>query len=44
MTEAALQKDFRPISVDGVRRVREGVTSLDEVSRVIDLTGRMSTA
>jgi type II secretory ATPase GspE/PulE/Tfp pilus assembly ATPase PilB-like protein len=38
----ALKKDFRPISEDGVRRVREGITSLDEVSRVIDLTSRVS--
>ncbi len=41
IAEAAMKKDFRPISEDGVRRVREGVTSLDEVSRVIDLTGRI---
>ena len=42
ITEVALKKDFRPISEDGVRRVREGITSLDEVSRVIDLTSRVS--
>ena len=32
---------FHPLAEDGVRRVREGVTSLDEVSRVVDLTGRI---
>jgi len=41
IAEAAMKKDFRPISEDGVRRVREGVTSLDEMSRVVDLTGRV---
>ncbi|MFN2308707.1 MAG: GspE/PulE family protein [Gammaproteobacteria bacterium] len=37
----AMDKGFRPISEDGVRRVLEGVTTLDEVSRVIDLTDRL---
>lgn len=39
--DAALAKGFSPISEDGVRRVLDGVTSLDEVSRVIDLTHRV---
>ncbi len=38
----ALAKGFKPLSEDGVRRVLEGVTSLDEVSRVIDLTDRLN--
>ncbi len=38
----AMNKGFRPLSEDGIRRVLDGVTSLDEVSRVIDLTDRLS--
>jgi general secretion pathway protein E/type IV pilus assembly protein PilB len=34
----ALNMGFEPIARDGVRRVREGVTTLAEVARVIDLT------
>ncbi|MBZ0072987.1 MAG: ATPase, T2SS/T4P/T4SS family [Thiohalobacteraceae bacterium] len=37
----AIAKGFKPLSEDGVRRVLEGVTTLDEVSRVIDLTDRL---
>jgi type II secretory ATPase GspE/PulE/Tfp pilus assembly ATPase PilB-like protein len=37
----ALEKGFRSLAEDGVRRVLEGVTSLTEVSRVVDLTGRL---
>jgi type II secretory ATPase GspE/PulE/Tfp pilus assembly ATPase PilB-like protein len=37
----ALSKGFRPIAEDGIRRILEGATSLDEVSRVIDLTDRI---
>ncbi len=38
MAEVASRSGFRPITADGVKRVREGLTSLEEVSRVIDLT------
>jgi general secretion pathway protein E/type IV pilus assembly protein PilB len=38
---AALAKGFRTLAEDGLRRVREGSTSLDEVGRVVDLTERM---
>jgi len=38
--EAALSKGFRPLAMDGIRRILEGVTSLAEVSRVVDLTDR----
>ena len=34
-------RGFRPLAQDGVRRVLEGMTSLDEVSRVVDLTNRV---
>ena len=39
---AALASGFRPIVVDAVRRVLEGITTLDEISRVVDLTDRLS--
>ena len=38
---AAQAKGFRPLAQDGIRRVLEGLTSLDEVSRVVDLTSRV---
>lgn len=41
LENAALSKGFTPISEDGIRRVKEGLTSLDEVSRVVDLTDRV---
>jgi general secretion pathway protein E/type IV pilus assembly protein PilB len=37
----ALDKGFRPLSEDGLRRVLDGSTSIEEVGRVIDLTERM---
>lgn len=37
----AAAKGFKPLSEDGVRRVLDGITTLDEVSRVIDLTDRL---
>ena len=37
----ALQKGFRTLADDGLRRVREGLTSLEELARVVDLTDRM---
>ena len=41
VTKVAKSKGFVTIAEDGVRRVVQGVTSLDEVSRVIDLTDRL---
>jgi len=35
---AARDAGFEPIAIDGIRRVGEGITTLDEVGRVIDLT------
>ena len=35
--EAALAKGFRPLATDGIRRILQGVTSLAEVSRVVDM-------
>ena len=40
--QAALDRGFRPLAADGLRRVKEGLTSLSEVARVVDLTDRMS--
>ncbi|MDP2142506.1 MAG: ATPase, T2SS/T4P/T4SS family [Gallionella sp.] len=39
--ETAIDKGFRPLAIDGIRRIRQGVTSLSEVSRVVDLTDRL---
>ena len=41
LRSAALEKGFRPLAEDGIRRVLEGKTSLAEVSRVVDMTGRL---
>ncbi len=38
---AAIEKGFRPLAEDGLRRVLDGSTSLEEIGRVIDLTQRM---
>ena len=38
---AASEKGFRTLAEDGLRRVLEGLTSLNEVARVVDLTERM---
>ncbi len=38
---AAAARGFRPLADDGTRRVLEGSTSLEELSRVIDLTERL---
>ncbi len=40
--QAALHKGFRTLADDGCRRVLEGETSLEELSRVVDLTDRLS--
>jgi type II secretory ATPase GspE/PulE/Tfp pilus assembly ATPase PilB-like protein len=39
---AALTKGFRPLAEEGVQRVIDGSTTLAEVSRAVDLTGRFS--
>lgn len=41
LKQAALDKGFRPLAADGMRRILQGVTSLAEVTRVVDLTDRM---
>lgn len=42
MTNLAKSQNFRPIAHDACRRVLDGTTSLEEISRVIDLTDRIS--
>jgi type IV pilus assembly protein PilB len=39
--EAALAKGFRPLAFDGIRRIQQGITTLAEVSRMVDLTDRL---
>ena len=41
LLEQALANGFRTLADDGIRRVLDGSTSLDEISRVVDLTGRL---
>jgi len=41
LRQAALDKGFRTLAADGMRRVLQGVTSMAEVTRVVDLTDRM---
>ena len=41
ISKAAAARGFRPLAEDGIRRVLEGLTSLDEVSRVVDLTAHV---
>ncbi|MBL8488263.1 MAG: Flp pilus assembly complex ATPase component TadA [Rhodocyclaceae bacterium] len=37
----AREKGYRPLAEDGLRRVLDGSTALEEVARVVDLTERM---
>ena len=41
LKKVALEKGFSTLADDGVRRILEGYTSIDEVMRVIDLTSRI---
>ena len=41
MREAAARAGFRTLVDDGMRRVLDGVTTLEEVARVADLTDRL---
>ena len=40
-TIETLSKGFKPLAVDACRRVLDGSTSVDEISRVVDLTDRL---
>ena len=42
LKNSAIANGFRPIVVDAVRRVLEGITTIDEISRVVDLTERLN--
>ncbi len=39
--EAALEKGFVPMAEDAIRRVIDGTTTLEEITRVVDLTDRL---
>ncbi len=41
LRDVARDKGFVTLAEDGIRRVLEGLTSVSEVSRVVDLTGRI---
>ena len=41
ISKCASARGFRSLADDGARRVLEGLTSLEEVSRVVDLTNRI---
>ncbi len=38
----AQERHFRSLADDGIRRVMEGLTTIDEISRVVDLTDRLT--
>lgn len=42
LRDLALKKGFVTLADDGVRRILDGYTSIEEVTRVIDLTARLS--
>jgi len=42
LSRAAAAKGYATLADDGVRRVIEGITSLDEISRVVNLTDRFA--
>ena len=42
MHESAIESGFRELAEDGIRHVLAGTTSLAEISRVVDLTSRVS--
>lgn len=39
--QLAVNKGFKQLADDGIEKVKKGITSLDEISRVIDLTQRL---
>lgn len=42
MRNLAISQGFKPLIDDACRRVMDGTTSVDEISRVVDLTDRLS--
>jgi general secretion pathway protein E/type IV pilus assembly protein PilB len=41
MRQLAFRQGFRALADDGLRRVLDGSTSIEELGRVVDLTDRM---
>ncbi|MDX8378653.1 MAG: ATPase, T2SS/T4P/T4SS family [Gallionella sp.] len=42
LTDYAMKQQFIPIVDDGIRRIKDGITALSEVRRVVDFSERMS--
>ena len=42
MREAAMESGFKDLAHDAIRHVLAGTTSLSEISRVVDLTARVT--
>ncbi len=41
LQKAAVERGFKTLAEDGMRRALDGSTSLDELARLVDLTDRM---
>ena len=41
LREQAFREGMRPLRISGALKVAQGITSLDEISRVVDLTDRV---
>ena len=41
LQKAAIERGFKPLAEDGIRRTLDGSTSLEELMRLVDLTDRM---
>jgi general secretion pathway protein E/type IV pilus assembly protein PilB len=39
--DAAISHGFTTLAEDGIRRVLEGYTSIEEIGRVVDLTSKL---
>ena len=42
LKEIAITQGFVTLAEDGIRRVIEGYTSIEEIGRVVDLTGKLT--
>jgi type IV pilus assembly protein PilB len=41
MLQQAMKEGFQPMAIDGIRKVMEGVTDIDELIRSVDMTERL---
>jgi type IV pilus assembly protein PilB len=44
ITQMAYAKGYVPLAEDGIKKIRAGTTSVEEISRVVDLTSRVQPA